>query len=109
MAFDAVLAERVRDHLDEVGAGARSTKMFGGIAFLVDGNMAVAVIGDDLLVRVGPDGAAAALQRPGTRVFDLTGRPMRGWVVVAGEMLDDDVLAEWTEQGRTFAASLPGK
>jgi hypothetical protein len=109
MAFDEVLAERVRDHLDDVGAGARSATMFGGIAFLIEGNMTVAVIGDDLLVRVGRDGTPDALRRPGTRPFDMTGRPMRGWVVVAGEMLDDDVLAGWTDRARAFVATLPAK
>nr|WP_252981284.1 TfoX/Sxy family protein [Streptomyces chartreusis] len=84
--------------------------MFGGIAFLVHGNMAVGVSGDDLMVRVGPDGTDAALARPGTRIFDMTGRPMKGWILVAGDALtEDDVLGSWIEEGRTFAAGLPPK
>ena len=109
MAYDEGLAERVRGRL---GAGPEVTekRMFGGIAFLHRGNMAVGVSGDDLMVRVGPDNTEAALARPGTRVFDMTGRPMRGWILVAGTVLtDDDVLDAWIAQGRAFAASLPPK
>jgi TfoX/Sxy family transcriptional regulator of competence genes len=85
-------------------------RMFGGIAFLHRGNMAVGVSGDDLMVRVGPDNTDAALARPGARVFDMTGRPMRGWILVDGAALtEDDVLGEWIEKGRAFAASLPPK
>lgn len=84
--------------------------MFGGLAFLNAGNMAVGVIGDDLMVRVGPAATAAALARPGARVFDFTGRPMRGWVVVdASTLTEDEALAEWVEQGYAFAAGLPPK
>ena len=109
MAFDDVLAERVRDRLADVGAGARAKRMFGGIAFLIDGSMTVGVVGDDLLVRVGPEATAAALTRPGTRPFDMTGRPMNGWVVVDGAVLDDDVLADWITEACAFVATLPPK
>ncbi|MFD5227945.1 hypothetical protein ACFWJ5_05320 [Streptomyces qaidamensis] len=72
--------------------------------------MAVGVTGDDLMVRVGPDATDAALARPGTRIFDMTGRPMRGWVVVAGEAVaEDDTLGAWIDEGHAFAASLPPK
>ncbi|PAZ14363.1 RNA methyltransferase [Streptomyces sp. SA15] len=109
MAYDEGLAERIRQRL---GAEPDITekRMFGGIAFLHRGNMAVGVSGDDLMVRVGPDDADAALARPGARVFDMTGRPMRGWILVAGTALkEDDVLDEWIDKGRTFASSLPPK
>jgi TfoX/Sxy family transcriptional regulator of competence genes len=109
VAFDETLAERIRDRLAESGAGARGKKMFGGVAFLIEGTMTVGVIGDDLLVRVGPAATAAALARPGTRPFDMTGRPMNGWVLVAGETLDDDVLADWIAEARAFVATLPPK
>ncbi|MFF7887556.1 hypothetical protein ACH40F_40100 [Streptomyces sp. NPDC020794] len=66
--------------------------------------------GDDLMVRVGPDATEQALARPGTRTFDMTGRPMRGWVEVAGSAAaEDEVLGEWIDKGCTFAASLPPK
>jgi hypothetical protein len=72
--------------------------------------MAVGVSGDDLMVRIGPDSADAALARPGTRVFDMTGRPMHGWILVAGTALsEDDVLGEWIDEGHAFATSLPPK
>ena len=108
MAFDEGLAERVRDRLAEV-PGVSDKRMFGGIAFLTDGNMTVGVTGDDLLVRVGPAATDAALARPGARLFDMTGRPMRGWVVVDGAELDDDALVEWIELARSFVATLPPK
>ncbi|MGW6563912.1 TfoX/Sxy family protein [Streptomyces sp. NPDC054975] len=109
MAFDEGLAERIRAHLAAHPA-VTEKRMFGGLAFLHAGNMAVGVIGDELMVRVGPDATDTALARPGTRPFDYTGRPMRGWVVVAASALTDDAaLAEWIEQGHAFAAGLPPK
>ncbi|MEU2913326.1 TfoX/Sxy family protein [Streptomyces massasporeus] len=109
MAYDEGLAERIRERL---GTDPRiaEKRMFGGIAFLFQGNMAVGVTGDDLMVRVGPDATDAALARPGARIFDMTGRPMRGWVVIAGEAVaEDDALSAWVEDGQAFAASLPPK
>ncbi|MEV5910980.1 TfoX/Sxy family protein [Streptomyces chartreusis] len=109
MAYDEGLAQRIRERL---GGRTEITekRMFGGIAFLVHGNMAVGVSGDDLMVRVGPDGTEAALARPGTRIFDMTGRPMKGWILVAGDALAEDyVLGAWIEEGRAFAAGLPPK
>ncbi|MCQ6555457.1 TfoX/Sxy family protein [Streptomyces sp. C10-9-1] len=108
MAFDEGLAERVRACLGADPAIAEK-RMFGGLAFLRAGNMAVGVIGDDLVVRVGPDAAAAALARPGARPLDLTGRPMRGWVVVDASALTAEALAGWVDEGRAFAAALPPK
>ncbi|WP_128382257.1 TfoX/Sxy family protein [Streptomyces cavernae] len=109
MPYDEGLAERIRQRLG-ADPDVAERRMFGGIAFLYRGNMAVGVSGDDLMVRVGPDHTDAALARPGTRVFDMTGRPMRGWILVAGTALsEDDVLDEWIAGGRAFAASLPPK
>ncbi|MFJ9011281.1 TfoX/Sxy family protein [Streptomyces canus] len=109
MVYDEGLAERIRHHLG-AEPGVTEKRMFGGIAFLYRGNMAVGVTGDDLMVRVGSDTADAALARPGARVFDMTGRPMRGWVVVAGSAVtEDEALGAWIDEGRAFAASLPPK
>jgi len=108
MAFDDALAERLRDRLRDV-AGVHEKKMFGGLAFLTDGNMTMGVHGDDLIVRIAPDDTPTALAEPGVRPFDITGRPMRGWILVAGETLDDDVLDGWIERARTFVATLPPK
>lgn len=105
MAYDEGLAERIRDRLSD-DPDIAEKRMFGGIAFLHRCNMAVGVS----MVRVGPDNTDTALARPGTRVFDMTGRPMRGWILVAGSALtQDDVLTEWIEKGHAFAASLPPK
>ncbi|TXS46350.1 TfoX family protein [Streptomyces sp. uw30] len=109
MAYDEGLAQRIRERVGE-GTDITEKRMFGGLAFLVHGHMAVGVSGDDLMVRVGPDSTDAALARPGTRIFDMTGRPMRGWILVAGDALtQDEVLGAWIDEGRAFAASLPPK
>ena len=109
MAYDEGLAQRIRERLG-TDPGVSERRMFGGIAFLLHGNMAVGVSGDDLMVRVGPDGTEAALARPGARLFDMTGRPMRGWILVDGAALtEDEVLGGWVDEGYDFAASLPPK
>jgi TfoX/Sxy family transcriptional regulator of competence genes len=106
MAYDEVLAGRVRE---VAGSGLAEKRMFGGLAFLLAGNMAVGVHGDDLIVRVARDDHAELLREPGARPFDVTGRPMAGWLLVAGEVLDDDVLGRWVDRGVTYAGSLPRK
>src|SRR5256885_16334585 len=94
MAFDDALAERVRDRLRDA-AGVHEKRMFGGLAFLTHGNMTVGVHGDDLIVRLAPADTDAAPAEPGVRPFDVTGRPTRGWVLVAGEGLPDRGLDGW--------------
>jgi TfoX/Sxy family transcriptional regulator of competence genes len=109
MAYDEALAERVRAQL-AAEHGLAEKAMFGGIAFLLDGNMAVGLSGDDLMVRVGPEGSEQALAQPHTRPFDMTGRPMKGWILVGPDALRDDAaLASWVSQGVDFARSLPPK
>jgi TfoX/Sxy family transcriptional regulator of competence genes len=108
MAFDEALAERIRGHLRNA-AGISEKKMFGGLAFLTNGNMTVGVTGNDLMVRVAPADTAAALAEPGVRLFDMTGRPMRGWILVAGEVLDGEALDKWITQASAFVATLPPK
>jgi hypothetical protein len=109
VAYDEGLAQRVREILEEL-PGYTEKKMFGGIGFMLQGNMACGVNGDDLIVRVGPEQGEEALARPHARVFDFTGRPMRGWVMVApdGTAPDED-LQRWVQQGMDFALSLPPK
>ena len=109
MAYDEQLAERVRDQLGDVH-GITEKAMFGGLAFLLEGNMAVGLTGDELMVRIGSDDSDDALARPHTRPFDMTGRPMKGWILVAQEGLqDDDELRAWVRRGLDFAGSLPPK
>jgi TfoX/Sxy family transcriptional regulator of competence genes len=110
MAYDEALAARVRDQLDGEG-GLTEQAMFGGLAFMLDGNMAVGVVSrGGLMVRVGPDGAEAALAQPHARVFDMGARPMKGWILVdrPGVESDED-LADWVGRGIDFARSLPPK
>jgi TfoX/Sxy family transcriptional regulator of competence genes len=109
MAFDEALADRVRDVLAP-RAELSERKMFGGIAFMIGGNMAVGVIGDDLMVRLEPADAERALAEAHARPMDFTGRPMKNMVFVdsAGTAADDD-LAGWVDAGADFAASLPPK
>jgi TfoX/Sxy family transcriptional regulator of competence genes len=109
MAYDAGLAERIRGVLD-ARSDVDERKMFGGIAFLVAGNMACGVMRDDLMVRMEPDAAAALESEPGVRRFDMGGRPMKGWLLVAPEAsADDGDLERWVRRGEEFAASLPPK
>ncbi|HEY5977554.1 MAG TPA: TfoX/Sxy family protein [Solirubrobacterales bacterium] len=108
MAFDESLADRIRDVL-VARSNVSERKMFGGIAFMVAGNMACGVIGDDLMVRLGPD-AEKALEEPHTRPMDFTGKPMMTTVYVDPEGTGaDEALAQWVEAGAEFAASLPPK
>lgn len=90
--------------------GVVEKKMFGGLAFLVHGNMSVGVHGSELVVRVDPADAAALLREPGVRVFDITGRPMKGWLLVSADVLRDPAaLRAWVERGVSYARSLPPK
>lgn len=107
MVYDTVLAERVRARL-AARTAFEERAMFGGLAFMVNTHMACGIIHDDLLVRVGVAGHDAAIAR-GAREMDFTGRPMRSMVLVPGEDLDDDVLAEWVEGAVSFAGSEPPK
>ena len=109
MAFDEALAARVREALAP-RAEVSERKMFGGIAFMVAGNMAVGVIDDDLMVRLGIEDAEHALAEPHVRPMDFTGRPAKGMVFVdAGGTAADEDLASWVDAGADFAASLPPK
>lgn len=109
MAYDHRLANDIRRRLED-RPNVTEREMFGGIAFMVNGNMAVGVIGDDLLVRVGKESHAEALSRPGTRVFDMTSRPMTGWIVVSPDAFTtESSLEEWIDEGCDYAAGLPPK
>jgi TfoX/Sxy family transcriptional regulator of competence genes len=109
MAHDEGLAQRVREEIGEL-PGYVEKRMFGGIGFMLHGNMACGMIGEDLIVRVGRERYESALNEPHTKPFDMTGRPMRGWVVVTaqGYAADED-LADWVQQGVSYASSLPPK
>jgi TfoX-like protein len=109
MAFDEKLAGSVRKQLGG-RAGLTEKKMFGGLAFLINGNMSVGIHGGELIVRIAPETTDAALKEPGARLFDITGRPMRGWLLVGGPGIKDSKsLAKWVGRGVEYAASLPKK
>jgi TfoX/Sxy family transcriptional regulator of competence genes len=109
MAYDEELAGRVRRLLD-ARSDVDERKMFGGIGFLVAGNMCVGVHGDELIVRLDPDESEQVVGEPGARPFDMTGRPMRGWLWVGGPAVaEDDGLEGWVRRAEDFAASLPPK
>src|SRR5687768_8811410 len=109
MPFDEALADRVRGVLSG-SEGLAEKKMFGGIAFMIDGNMACGVNRDELIVRLDPEQTDEALREPHVRLFDMTGRPMKGWVLVAAAgVAADDALRAWVRRGADFARSLPPK
>ncbi len=109
MAFDEKLADRIRKQLRKRD-GIAEKKMFGGLAFLLNGNMSVGVHGREMIVRVNPEETDAALAEPHTRIFDLTGKPMKGWILVGSSGLEDEkALGKWIRRGANYAASLPAK
>ncbi|MEX1257120.1 MAG: TfoX/Sxy family protein [Gemmatimonadota bacterium] len=109
MAFDPYLADRIRQRLGK-RPGLTEKEMFGGLGFMLHGNMCCGIIGDEMIARLGPEGGEAALRDPHTRPFDFTGRPMRGWIFVEAAGLDDDAaLDRWVARSVEFASSLPRK
>ena len=111
MAFDEELAQRVRLLLRE-RFDVDERRMFGGIGFMVAGNMACGVIGEELFVRLDSEAAEDLLERGerGARPFDFSGRPMKGWLfVAAAAAAEDDDLERWVRRAEEFAAGLPPK
>jgi TfoX/Sxy family transcriptional regulator of competence genes len=110
MAYDQDFANRIREQLAEVD-GITEKPMFGGLAFLLHGNMAVGIMSTgDLMVRVGAEGTDDALSKPHTRLFEMRGRSMPGWVIVALEGVKTKrQLGVWVKRGVAFASSLPPK
>lgn len=109
MAYDESLAERVRARLRRK-RGFVEKKMFGGVGFLLHGNMCVGIWKDSLVVRLGPNGYDSALDEPHVRPFDITGKAMTGWVLVepAG-VADDEELQHWIDTAVRFVGTLPPK
>ena len=95
MAFDELLAGRIRDAVARK-LNIEEKKMFGSVCFMLNGNLLVGVWKDSLIACLGPDEGEAALREPHVRKFDITGKPMRNWVLVEPEGVeDDDQLKEW--------------
>jgi len=109
MAYSLSLADRLRDCLDRYPHIVEK-KMFGGLSFLLNGNMLIGVWKNNLVLRLPVDQAAEALKQEHIRPFDITGKPLKGWVMIAEEEIDDDMdLKQWLSQSMEFVASLPAK
>src|SRR5262245_36617918 len=109
MAFSTALAERIRQALARK-RGVEEKRMFGGVGFLLNGNMLVGVWKDSLIVRLGPEEGDEALKEPHVSEFNITGRSMKGWVLVAPEGVEnDDQLGGWVQQAVKFVGKLPAK
>ena len=109
MAYNEALAGRVRSHLAGMPLLVEK-KMFGGIGFLLQGNMACGVHGENLIVRVDPAEYEEILSQQHVKPFDMTGKPMKGWIFVTPEgVAREEELEKWIEKGVEFASKLPGK
>lgn len=109
MAFDESLAARIREALAR-RRNIEEKRMFGCLCFMLGGNALAGVWKKSLIVRLGPDEGELALLEPHVRAFDITGKPMRNWVVVGPEGIeDDDQLKEWIERATKFVKMLPKK
>jgi TfoX/Sxy family transcriptional regulator of competence genes len=109
MAFNEVLAERIRRQIAR-RKNIKEKQMFGGVGFLLKGNMLVGVWKDSLIARLGPEEGNAAVKEPHVKAFDITGRPMKGWVLVAAEGVEDDEqLSDWIQRAWKYVGPLPAK
>ena len=109
MRFSQSLADRIRWALTPT-RNIEEKKMFGGVGFLLKGNMLVGVWESSLIVRLGPENGVDALKQPHVKQFDVTGRPLKGWVMVEPEGLDtDSQLANWIDRAIQFVQTLPPK
>jgi|SRR6516165_735615 hypothetical protein len=102
MPYDETLAERLRP-LFRGKYSVTEKRMFGGLAFMVNGHMCCGIVGNDLVVRTGPDRFSEAIRQPHARPMDFTGRPMKGFVYVAPAGYRSDLdLRSWTRRGLDF-------
>lgn len=108
MAYNEKLGERIRAEFGEIPFIEK--KMFGGIGFLIHGNMSCGIHKENLIVRVDPEKHQKLLKKPHTRVFDITGRPMKGWLMVEPDGYKTaKQLSAWVKEGVEFALTLPAK
>ena len=109
MPFDENLAARIRKNLARK-KGIEEKKMFGGIGFMLNGNMLVGVWKDSMIVRLGEEEGEEALLESHIKPFDISGRAMKGWAMVTPEGIeDDDQLKVWIQRATKFVGKLPGK
>ena len=109
MAYSESLARRIRQVVAH-RRGITEKTMFGGVCFLLNGNMCVGIWKTSLIVRLAPEQAAAALEDPNVVEFDITGRPMKGWIMVEPDGLEtDEQLTGWIQRAVEFVVGLPKK
>ncbi len=109
MASSSSLTARVRDALMRQRS-ITEKRMFGGVVFLLHGNMLVAIWNGSLIARLGVEQATAAMREPHVGPMDLTGKPMKGWVIVAADGVDEDLdLQRWIERALHFVQTLEPK
>ena len=110
MAYDEVLADRLRDLFVQEQIETEEKKMFGGLGFMIRDYMCVGITGEDLMARVGPDYYETALTQPHARPMDFTKKPLKGYVYVSPQGLDsEDALKDWVDRCVAFIHSLPAK
>ncbi len=109
MSYDEGLAQRIRKLVAD-RSGLTEKKMFGGVSFLIQGNMACGVLKDEMIVRIDPEQHDAAVAKPHVRTFDYAGHPMQGWIFVGPAACASEVgLKEWVDTGIRYALSLSPK
>jgi TfoX/Sxy family transcriptional regulator of competence genes len=109
MPFDEKLANRVRRILEKV-EGLSEKKMFGGLCFLINGNMALGLVNEDLMIRVEPESYDKLLSQPNVRKMDFTGRPLKGFLYIGAKGTESDKdLRKWVLKSVEFALSQPAK
>jgi hypothetical protein len=108
MAYNVSLSERI-DQLIKNKKGFIRKEMFGGIGYMLNGNMCIGIHKDDLIVRFDPATSESLLSKKHVKPFAITGRPMKGWLLVNNESLKDKELEKWFELAFTFVKTLPPK
>jgi TfoX/Sxy family transcriptional regulator of competence genes len=109
MAYEETVAQRIRQAINDRD-GLSERKMFGGLCLMLHGNMFAGIIGDELMLRVGPENSDALLARPGARPMDFTGKPMKGYLyVVPSTFASEAGLKEWLGHALSFVETLPPK
>ncbi|MCT4624773.1 MAG: TfoX/Sxy family protein [Schleiferiaceae bacterium] len=90
MAFDEYLGERIAQNLNQRKVLFEEKKMFGGLAFMINGKMCVGIVKNEMMARIGPDAMDEALKMEGCRIMDFTGRPMKGYVFISQDGIDSE-------------------
>lgn len=109
MVYSEQLADRTRSALAAT-SNLEERKMFGGLAFMVNGHMCCGIVGEDLMVRVGPDLYESSLAQPYTREMDFTGKPLKGMVYVGREGIESEKqLVDWVQRCLAYISTLPTK